>query len=341
LRICEKLIDFSELNSFLACSDLILLTNSSSSITEIRFNIIFCQSIIIYPWHTLCGMPSDVDQGTFYGNLQSYKYYIRPAAHRLFGDRTTSKSNKHFENVQRLLKILAQKGVCTTWDMSKIRFHNDVSLLRAKEKEYRRLIVGRKSRDKRLPGILDMGLIVKDGKSHKRAPADQYRLSLHGILYCLDVMDLSNNEIDTIVSKYSDTLPKIFGNWEYLKSKLGDDVYKIKILSKGLLLDNLQIDTKSDVPIQEMMYYVQKKYQRNFDNISEEDLADQISYWFYTNLLFERSSNLHKKKKLSGKQKLNDILKEKKDLEKWYNKFLKEVGRYYAKRNLRIRNFSL
>jgi hypothetical protein len=58
-------------------------------------------------------------------------------------------------------------------------------------------------------------------------------------------------------------------------------------------------------------------------------------------LLFERSSNLRKKKKLSGKQKLNDILNEKKDLKNWYNKFLKEVVKYYAKRNLRIRNFSL
>jgi len=154
-------------------------------------------------------------------------------------------------------------------------------------------------------------------------------------------MDLSNNEIDTIASKYSNVLPKIFGNWKYLKSKLGDEVYKIKILSKGLLLDNLLIETNSEIPIQEIMYFVQKKYQRNFDSISEENFANQISYWFYTNLLFDGQSKLHKKKKIIGKQKLNNILKDNEDLKNWYDEFMKEVKNFYSKRDLRISNFSL
>ena len=112
-------------------------------------------------------------------------------------------------------------------------------------------------------------------------------------------------------------------------------------MSKGLLLDNLSMSDDFEEPLNELMAYLQIKYHRKYENISEEDLAEQISYWFYTNLLFERSSNLRKKKKLSGKQKLNNILNEKKDLKNWYNKFLKEVVKYYAKRNLRIRNFSL
>ena len=285
-------------------------------------------------------MPLDDDQGTFYGNLQSYKYYIRPTSHQNF-ESDKAKSSSHFENVHKLLEILAKNGVCTTWDMAKIRFSNDIDLIRTKEKYYRRLIVGRNSRNKHLPGILEIGLIVKDGKSHKRAPADQYRLSLHGILYCMDVMNLSNNDIDIIATKYSNMLPKIFGNWDYLKSKLGDDVYKIKILSKGLLLDNLQLESKPSIPIQEIMYYIQKKYQKNFDIISEDDLADQISFWFFTVMLINYPNKSKKIKNLTGKQKMNHVLNGDKNLKKWYSDFIKEVKKFYMEKNYLVTNFSI
>ena len=157
----------------------------------------------------------------------------------------------------------------------------------------------------------------------------------------MDVMNLSNNDIDIIATKYSNMLPKIFGNWDYLKSKLGDDVYKIKILSKGLLLDNLQLESKPSIPIQEIMYYIQKKYQKNFDIISEDDLADQISFWFFTVMLINYPNKSKKIKNLTGKQKMNLVLNGDKNLKKWYSDFIKEVKKFYMEKNYLVKNFSI
>ena len=92
------------------------------------------------------------DQGTQYGNLFSYKYYLRPLSHRLYGNSSKTKI-KHQQNVQKLLQILFTNGTSTTWDMAKIKFHNDISAIRTKEKEYRRLLIGRTDRGKHSPGV--------------------------------------------------------------------------------------------------------------------------------------------------------------------------------------------
>ncbi len=280
-------------------------------------------------------MPSVPDQGTYYGNLQSYKYYIRPAAQRLFGStsvRTRKPIIKHHQNVHRLLKLFALNGTLTTWDMAKIRFPNDISKIRTKEKEYRRLLIGRKDRGKQSDGILQVGLVVKDGKSFKKAPADLYRLSLHGILYCFEVLNLNNQEIDILASKYAKVLPKVFGKWDYLKSNLGDEIYKLKILAKGLLLDNPLIVKDTNVPFYELMSFLNIKYRRNFEFISEQDLADQISYWFYTNLLYYPILQSDKKKWTLRKRKLQHIFQEDEELRKWYFDFFQEAKRFYMKR---------
>ncbi|KAF6242111.1 hypothetical protein C6988_09920 [Nitrosopumilus sp. b1] len=269
------------------------------------------------------------DQGTRYGNLLSYKYYIRPTAHRLYGSSYTSKI-KHHENVQKLLQILFINGTCTTWDMAKIRFHNDISTIRTKEKEFRRLLIGRTDRGKHSAGILELGLVVKDGKSYKKTPSDQYRLSLHGILFCLDVLNLSNTDIDKMAIQYSAVLPKIFGKWEYLKSIIGDDVYKLQILSKGLLLDNPNLIQDSKIPLYELMSFIHIKYRRNFESISEDDLANQISYWFYTYLLYTRKQ---KKTKIHpGVQKLHRVFERDEEIQKWFLEFFNEAQKYYSQR---------
>ncbi|MGI9566510.1 MAG: hypothetical protein ACR2LL_05795 [Nitrosopumilus sp.] len=283
-----------------------------------------------------------LDQGTQYGNLFSYKYYLRPLAHRLYGNSPKTKI-KHQQNIQKLLQNLFLNGTSTTWDMAKTRFHNDVSAIRTKEKEYRRLLVGRTDRGKHSAGVLDIGLVVKDGKSYKKgSPSDQYRLSLHGILYCLDVLNLNYKDIDKMVSKYANVLPKIFGKWEYLKSVLKDvDVYKLKILSKGLLLDNPNLSTYQGVPLYELMSFLNIKYRRYFESILEKDLAEQISYWFYTYLLYQRKSSKTDNKKDTvhlGVQKLQRIFDRDKELKDWYVEFFKEAETYYQNRTNVIKN---
>ena len=266
------------------------------------------------------------------GNLESYKLYTRPTAHRLYGSThlhtTSSSSSKHKKNVQQILEILALNGSLTTWGMAQIKFAGDLSRTKTKEKEYRRLLIGRIDRGKVSDGILQIGLIMKDGKSYKRYPGDKYRLTLHGVLYCLDVLNLTKNQIDIMASKYSNILPKVFGKWEYLKSVIGDDVYKLRILSKGLLLNNLEIALRINPPMYELMSYLIIKYKKNFEYATEEDLANQISLWFYTNLLYNK--NLISKKNISN-TKLQKILDMDNEIRQWYTKFCKESKLYYKK----------
>ena len=278
-----------------------------------------------------CGMP--LEQGTIYGNLHAYKMYTRPTSQRLFGEYSFRKkpSTKHHENVQKMLEVLALNGTLTTWGMAKTHL-DDVGGIRTKEKEYRRLIVGRMARGKHTVGLLEVGLIVKNGKSFAKAPADQYRLSLHGILYCLDVLDLSDKQIDSMAEKYADVLPMVFGKWTYLKSNIGKEVYRLKNLAGGLFMDNIQIAKISNFPVYELMTYLNVKYQNNFEQIEEKELANQISIWFYTNLLVPaKLSSSGKRSSLETKQ-WKKIIHGDTDLKKWYYGFVNEAIKFYNNR---------
>jgi hypothetical protein len=273
-------------------------------------------------------MPSD----SVYGNLQNYKLYIRPNAHTHYGSPNEKKTvlSKHRQNVQNLLKIMSKNESMTTWDLAKISIPNDISKLREREKIYRRLLVGRKDKGKHSDGILDLGLVIKDGKSFKTGMADKYRLSLYGILYCIDVLDLTKNDIDKIAEKYVKVLPKVFGKWEYVKSKIGNKVYGIKLLANGLLADNPQIQIQYGIPFYELMSYIHIKYQKNFEYISEKKLAEQISYWFYINLLYQP---IQKNNTINiGISNLNQIFEDDLELKKWFLVFCKESTKYYHER---------
>ena len=266
--------------------------------------------------------------GMHIGNLESYKLYTRPTAHKLYGPSALQAASlsKHKKNVQQILEILALNGSLTTWEMAKIKLVGDLSRTKTKEKEYRRLLIGRIDRGKPSTGVLQTGLIMKDGKSYKRYPGDKYRLTLHGMLFCLDILDLTKNQIDTMASKYSHVLPKVFGKWNYLKSVIGEDVYKLRILSKGLLLNNLEVASRINPMMYGLMSYLIIKYKKNFEYIEEEDLANQISLWFYTNLLYD-------KKKYASTKKLQKLFAADDEIKKWYVGFFDESKLYY-KNNL-------
>ena len=261
-----------------------------------------------------------------------------PAAKKTYG--SVNSKIKHHQNVQQLLKVLALIGTSTTWEMTKKRFPNDNSKVREKEKEYRRLLIGRTDRGKHSSGILELGLVVKDGKVLRHPVSDKYRLSLHGVLYCINIFDFTENELDLIAENYSHILPKVFGKWEYLKSIVGDDIYKIRILSKGLLLDNPSIVKNPTNPLYELMSFIHIKYRRYFEFISEEGLADQISLWFYTYFLYD-SSNTKLKKANPRIKKLQKVLKKDTELQNWYMKFVKEADRYYRERVNTIKDSGL
>jgi len=284
-------------------------------------------------------MPSSSQKPRF-GNLQAYKFDIRPTANRLFGifDQKKSKT-KHQQNLLNLFKILMLNGSCTTWEMAKIKIPNELSKLRSREKDYRRLLIGRVDRGKHSDGLLQQGLVVKDGKSFRRAPADKYRLSLFGMLYCLDVLDPSNKEIDTMASEYAQVLPKVFGKWGNLKLVVGKDVSNLKILSKGMLLDDKKSAEFSSFPFHELMLFLNIKYLKNFEYIKEEELAEQISYWFYTSMLYNSKLHRDKKRKTLGVKKLLRIFRDDSELAQWYLLFFNDVKAFY-KEGLQILNLT-
>ena len=274
-------------------------------------------------------MPSE---SSVLGNLQNYKLYLRPNAHAHYGypDQKEESLGKHQQNVQNLLRLMSKNEPKTTWDLAKVSIPNDVSKLREREKIYRRLLVGRKDKGKHSNGILDLGLVVKDGKSLKTGVADKYRLSLYGILYCIDVMDLTKNEIDRIAKKYSSILPKVFGRWDMIKEEMGNRVYGIKFLANGLLADNPQIQVESGIPFYELMSYVHIKFQKNFEHIEEKMLSEQISYWFFVNLLYQPPTK--DKKNNSGIVILHDIFEKDRELKEWFLDFFRDTTNYYHRR---------
>ena len=283
-------------------------------------------------------MPSPNEQGTVYGNLQSYKMYTRPTAQRLFGKYSFRRKSgpKHHENVQRMLEILALHGTLTTWGMAKTHIDNTASI-RSKEKDYRRLLAGRTARGKHTLGLLEVGLVVKDGKSLLKGEANQYRLSLHGILYCLDVLNLTDKQVDTMASKYANVLPMIFGKWDYLKENIGKEVYRLHSLAAGLFMDNIQIAKITNFPVYELMIYLNVKYQNNFEQINEEDLANQISYWFYTTLLVPSKLNTQGKKSSLEIKQWKKVINGDGELKKSYYDFVDEAIKFYNTRFQKIK----
>jgi len=286
----------------------------------------------------ICGMPTIKEQGAVYGNLLAYKQYTRPTSQRLFGQYSyrNRKGPKHHENIQRLLEILAIHGKLTTWGMAKTHL-SESSNIRTQEKDYRRLLVGRMARGKHTMGLLDVGLVVKDGKNTQKAPSDMYRLSIHGILYCLDVLNFSEKEIEKMAENYASVLPQIFGKWRYLKTMIGNDTDRLKTLASGMFMDNIHISNMTSLPTYELMTYLNVKYQNNFEQINEDDLADQTSYWFYTNLLIpsKRSTNNNESKQWKK------LLDNDSDLKKWYFKFVNDAITFYTNRFKQIKKLKL
>lgn len=269
-------------------------------------------------------MPLNEEQ--VYGNLASYKFHVRPVAHELYGS-VPDPTTKHKQNVHNLMTILFNCGKCTTWEIAKTIFHKNITSVREHEKIYRRLLIGRIDRDRYSDGLMQTGMVVKD-KTDYTKPYARYRLSLYGILYYLDVFDPSNKDIDNMTANYDKVLPMIFGKWKFLKSHLGTDVYNLRILAKGLLLDNQMATDDDDNPLYELMMFVNTKYKNNFESITEEHLAEQISFWFYTFLLYPRKQKHEKNRQ----ELLKMLLDGDAELRAWYGNFVNEARHYYKKR---------
>ena len=260
--------------------------------------------------------------GSTYGNLSSYKHCTRPAAHRLYGGYAGPKT-VHQRGMHDILHALFVSGACSTWEAAKITLRTeDMAQVRAKEKEYRRLFTGRHDARRRTGGMLDTGLVVKEpDEGHSR-----YRLSIHGILYCIDVMAPSDGEADRMAAAYASIVPRVFGRMGALKEALGGGAYTpLKILAKGILLDGQGGGDSS--PLHEIMLFLGAKYHRWYESIPEPELAEQLSYWYYTFLLCRAPEGAQD---AGGRQRrLLDAMRSDGGLLEWYGGFLAEAASHY------------
>ncbi len=257
-----------------------------------------------------------------YGNLASYRTYIRPHVHKAYGHESTD--SKHRDNVHELLRLLFVNGSNTTWQLAKIKLKNKGTLqIRKQDKLFRRLLHGRSDRGKYTGGVISMGLVVRE----KNNPYFRYRLSYYGIFYCIDALNPTKLEYDQMATYYSYLLPRIFGDWNRTKTILREDAYNLRVLAQGIYMNNINF-AKSDNPLYELVMYLHTKYSKNFESISDYDLSEQISYWFYTFLLY------------SSPHKLEKILASDADLYRWYMSFFKDAKKFYMQRLATIRNWS-
>ncbi len=274
-------------------------------------------------------MPPLMEDWHGYGNLMSYKIYTRPMARSRCGHFAKTRT-EYQSSVQHMLGLLAAHGACTTWDMARLELRN-INDVRKKEREYRRFFVGRRDRGRYTGGILDTGLAVREKKTIGRKNSWAYRLSLHGILYCLDAMNLDGNGMDRMASAYAGTLPRIFGMWNELKSALGDNVYCLRVLSQALFLDTPAAG-RADGPVHELMSFVHTKYRRNFEVISESDLAEQISYWFYTYLLYHTHPSRSVQARRNAAGRTRRVFERNPEMRAWYRGFFDEARDHCKKR---------
>ncbi len=260
-------------------------------------------------------------QTAMHGNLLSYKLYTRPKAQAAYGHGHTKTARQR--NAQHILGVLAENGMCSTWEMAKVRMLNDLEGTREKEKDFRRIISGRRDRGRHSPGMSESGLITSELVGNSR----KYRLTPHGILYCIDSLRMSDAQIDMMAAAYVDVLPRVFGRWEHLKETLGDGAYRIRTLACGLLLDNPAIRRDATSPIYELMSYIQLKYHRSFEVMREESLAEQVAYWYYTCILYDSAPSAKR-----ASRRLRMLREALGDMHAWYSEFVKEADAHYRQR---------
>jgi len=81
------------------------------------------------------------------------------------------------------------------------------------------------------------------------------------------------------------------------------------------------------------------EYSKNLESISEYNLSEQISFWFYTSLLYNTKLHPDKRKRTLGIKKLLQIFQDDEELAKWYMSFFNETKAYY-KEGLQILNLT-
>jgi len=145
-------------------------------------------------------------------------------------------------NNKYIINTLALEGTKTLWDLAKIKVQREkrgVSVRAAHSVLYRRFN-GTKVKDRRIPGLKDIGYIqVVGSRVSKGSPAPLYGITVEGLLVAL-LQEEIWNEIDKIAFAQKDLLPEYFGLWETFEKEDVQDValkllkYSIEKLRSGI-----------------------------------------------------------------------------------------------------------
>ena len=84
------------------------------------------------------------------------------------------------------------------------------------------------------------------------------------------------------------------------------------------------------------MSYVHIKFQKSFEHISEQILSEQVSYWFFVNLLYQPPTKDNQEN--SGIKTLNPIFENDTELKEWFLDFFNETIDYYHQRYRILKN---
>jgi len=234
-----------------------------------------------------------------------------------------------------ILKVLSEKGSCTIKDIvDNDGFSRSSNRVKARQDMYSRMIKGNSSQ--KIPGLISRFLVVEDGTIMKSKPTAKYKLSLFGILYSIRVFSKINTRIapqieheenieikdnsgssseseikksilDELAKNYEETLPLIFGKWNFWKKNFGslvDYLVSMSRLNKNSL-ENLIIDPLYNVRPFHMYHRMRK----------QPGYADEVTMWFIIEI----------KNSISHPKKFRTTLKKDTDIFRWYSEFIAKL----------------
>ena len=248
------------------------------------------------------------------------------------------KFNSKFRHFRTVMRVLAEHGVVTIDEISRLDVYEervklrhgravDYSTKKARKNrasEYYRIIEG--SWHNNVRGLIEKGLIIRAGAKASGNKDRKYRLTVQGVLYALylfnqrkigakiqlpDIYKKEDNFINAIAENYKDYFPLIFGKWNFLK-QCEIPVYAIQLFAYF---------GKIHVPLMVLMKMVREV---TGENRSQNAISDDFSLWFYATVIKVCRASFSFKTLNDDKELVNWL---KKNFEEYLDSLVDEIER--------------
>ena len=209
-------------------------------------------------------------------------------------EKKKNRSEKHRENISKIIRYLALHGPSTFWEISKNAFSGPVEI---NDKNIRRIVAGRydvfKNKHgiqtkKFSPGLKQLQIIHQDESKEK-----EYELTSYGMLYAIRTNNFSSKNFENIAKNNKDLFPLIFGKYDYL-SKNDIDISFLERIANDIILDLTSVYDALN-PFFDMMTCLISKTPTH---PNENQFRSFVQLWFFTELMWfldkQRNGNLKK-----------------------------------------------